>query len=63
MYKYDWIWIRNNATKYLSKKFNPLSIYENISVFLKEDMQDLAIYLKLKRTKLAISKKEMDNLL
>ena len=60
-YKYDWVWVRNNATKYLSRSYNPLSIYETISVFLKNENEELGIYLKQKRLEKGLSKKYLDN--
>lgn len=33
MYKYDWIWLKDNAANFLCKKYQPGKITENISVF------------------------------
>ena len=62
-YKYDLVWVRNNVTKYLSKKHNPLSTHENISVFLKNDLDEFGKYLKERRNLLRLSKREMDRVL
>lgn len=35
MYKYDWIWDKNNASNYPLAKKQPLKIHETISVFAK----------------------------
>lgn len=35
-YKYDWIWYKNQKTRFQSAKYMPLKSYEIISVFYKE---------------------------
>lgn len=35
LYKYDWIWVKNNSTGFMHAKNQPLKNYENISVFSK----------------------------
>ena len=62
-YKYDWKWVRNNSTKYLSKKYNPLSTYEDIIVFVKDDMINFSKYIKTQRELLKITKKRIDEIL
>jgi len=62
-YKYDWVWIRNNATKYLSKNYNPLSTYENIIVFLETEYKEFGSYIKTQREKAGLSKNKIDKIL
>ena len=62
-YKYDWIWVRNNATKYLSIDYNPLSTYENISVFLKTEQEEFSKFIKKEREEKGLSKAKIDELL
>ena len=35
MFKYEWIWIKNNATGHLNAKRKPMSIFEDIIVFFR----------------------------
>lgn len=35
MFKYEWIWVKDNSTGFLNCKFAPLKIHENILVFSK----------------------------
>ena len=33
LYKYDWIWVKNNAVGFVNAKLKPMNAYENILVF------------------------------
>lgn len=35
MYKYDWIWVKNNAVGFVNAKLKPMNKHENILVFSK----------------------------
>jgi len=63
MFKYEWVWEKNRSTKFLSIKHNPLIKHESVIVFLNNRLEDLAEYLKEKRTSLGYRKLEIDNLL
>ena len=63
-YKYDWKWIKNNVTKFLSVDVNPLKSHEDILVFHPEGhLRDLGKFLKHKREEKGITKSKMDSLL
>ncbi|CAH1193142.1 S-adenosylmethionine-dependent methyltransferase [Psychrobacter phage D'Alembert] len=62
-YKYDWVWVRNNATKFLTVDKNPLSTHENISVFINSNLPSFGEYIKEKRIEKKLSKKYLDGLL
>jgi len=59
-YKYNYVWYKNNVTKFLSSKINPLSKHEDICVFINSCEVEFAKYLKGMRLLRGLSKSEMD---
>jgi len=59
-YKYNYVWEKNNVTKFLSSKINPLSKHEDICVFINSYEIEFANYLKEMRLLSGFSKSEMD---
>ncbi len=63
MFKYEWVWEKNRATKFLSVKYNPLIKTENIVVFVNNRNEELSLFLKEKRLLAGYGKSEMDKFL
>ena len=65
MFKYEWIWEKDNGSNPLLANINPMKVHENILIFQNDNsyiLKSFGVYIKEIRLSLGLSLKDMGNL-